>query len=168
MRRTFMFLFFSLIILLPVGCDEKVTFINYQTATISDLIYNQAKIASIGLTKEQEGVYFCNIKDPADIKGFLKTLSNICVDKLSPEQDIAFMDNGRKLLEKGLYMVDFYDESPKLSGLFFIWPDGKIYVIDTRSMNGEKRTISYLSKDFHPEIYQWIIDKTKEMAVNGE
>jgi hypothetical protein len=167
MRKANIFLLLFIIIFLVVGCDKKDTLIS-QTTTVSDLIYNKDLIVNVKITKEQEGVYVCNVKEPADIKGFLETISKIPVDKLSPEQDIAFMDKGTKFLEKGLYSVDLYAESAKLSGRFLIWPDGKIYVIDIRSMNSEQRTESYLSKDFHPEIYQWVIDKTKEMASKGE
>jgi len=168
MRKAFIFLFFSIILLLAVSCEKKDSPPVNQTTTINDLIYNQEKIVNVEITKEQEGVFVWNIKEAAEITGFLETISKIPVDRLSPEQDIAFMNKGLKFVEKGLYRVDFYAESPKLSGRFLIWPDGKIYIRDTNSLDGEQQIISYLSKDAHPGIYQWIIDKTKEMAAKGK
>ena len=138
-----------------------------EITTINDFIYDQEKIVNVEITKEQERVFVWNIQETAEIKEFLETISNIPVDRLSPEQDIAFMNKGLKFVEKGLYRVDFYAESKKLSGQFLIWPDGKIYIRDNNSPDGEQ-PISYLSKDAHFGIYQGIIDKTKEIAAKGQ
>jgi len=67
-----------------------------QITKINDLIFDQEKIVNVEITKEQEGVFVWNIKEAAEIKEFLETISNIPLDKLSREQDIAFMNKGLK------------------------------------------------------------------------
>lgn len=168
MRKRVLFLIFSLSLLLTVSCSNKGSSSEEQITTVKDFIYDQDKIENIEITKEQEGFFVWDIQDIEEIKSFLETISDIPVERLSPEQDIAFMNKGVKLVEEGLYRVEFYTEGQMSSGLFFIWPDGRIYIIDIKSMKGEQRTISYLSKDTHPGIYQEIIDKTKEMAAKGQ
>ena len=45
------------------------------------------------------------------------------------------------------------------NGLFFIWPDGYLYISDVSSMQGDERTRSYLSESKYPELYEWLKEK---------
>lgn len=166
MRKGIIVVIFFFVLLLSASCDKNDSPPVEQTTIINDVIYNLDKIGNIEITKEQEGVFVWNIKESAEIQGFLEIIFKIPLDKLTLEQDIDFMNKGLKFVEKGLYRVDFYTESKKLSGGFLIWPDGKIYIRDTKSLDGEQQ-ISYLSKEAHPQIYQGIIDKTKAIAAKG-
>lgn len=167
MRKAYVFVIFSIILFLSVRCAKEDSPLVEQTTTINNLICNQAKIGNVEITQEQEGVHIWNIKDTAEIQRFLETIAEIPLDKLSPEQDIAFMNKGLKFVEKGMYRVDFYAEGQVHAGHFLIWPDGKIYVRDTKPLDGQKQ-ISYLSKEAHLKIYQGIVDRTKEMAAKGQ
>ena len=65
---------------------------------------------------------------------------------------------GQKMMEDGILIIYFFDEEETV-GNFLIWPDGRIYVIDTESMKESERTVSYLSDKSYPEIYESLINK---------
>lgn len=122
---------------------------------------------NIEITQEQKGTFVWKLIDAAEIQAFLETISNIALERLPSEQDIAFMDKGLKFVEQGLYRIGFYGEDKNPLGDFLIWSDGKIYIRDNNVPDGEK-VISYLSKVNHPEIYKKIMDKTNEMTAEGQ
>src|SRR5690554_3300549 len=133
MRKAVIFVIFSIILILVASCGNQDSSPVEQITTINDLIYDQEKIVNVEITKEQEGIFVWNIQEKAEIEEFLETTSNIPVERLTREQDLAFMNKGLKFVEKGLYRVDFYVDSKRLSGGFLIWTDGKIYIRDNNS-----------------------------------
>ncbi len=168
MRKVFIFLIFSTMLFMVVSCSNNNNNTSGdQITTINDLVYEQKKIVNIEITQEQKGTFVWKLIDAAEIQAFLETISNIALERLPSEQDIAFMDKGLKFVEQGLYRIGFYGEDKNPLGDFLIWSDGKIYIRDNNVPDGEK-VISYLSKVNHPEIYKKIMDKTNEMTAEGQ
>ena len=166
MRKNLIVVICAIILLLVASCGKQDSPPVAQTITINDLIYDQEKIVDVGITQEQAGVFVWNLKETAEIQGFLESIAEIPLDRLSEEQDIDFMNMGRKFVEEGLYRVDFYAEGQVHSGQFLIWPEGEIYIRDNKSLDEQR--ISYLSKEAHPQVYQSIVNKTEEIAAKGQ
>ena len=132
-----------------------------QATKIGDLILNGDRINKVSIFEDQNGIASETLTSSSEIQELLRLLSNIPIKQLSKQDDIEFMQNGQKLLEKGLLIVDLEEEGKPSSGKFLIWKDGLIYIVDTISMDEPKRTISYLSKDKNLNIYIWLSTQVK-------
>ncbi|MDS1029382.1 hypothetical protein RDV78_02550 [Bacillota bacterium LX-D] len=119
------------------------------------LILNKEKINTISVYLEQEGTPKYIFRNSNQINKILNQLKDVTVKKLTVQEEKKFMQNGRKLQEKGLLFVDLREKDKLPSGELFIWPDGSIYVIDVKSIKNT-RTKAYLSVDNHLKLYQFI------------
>ena len=133
-----------------------------QSAKAGKLILNQDQIKTIEIREGPTDKLILTLSDSIDISSVTDMIKEIPVKRLTKQEDIDFIQT--RILEEHL-TVDFNDYNNSittLQGNFLIWPDGYIYVVDVDSMKGTQRTISYLSLSKYPEIYQWLIEKTKQ------
>ena len=133
-----------------------------QSDKAGKLILNQDQINTIEIRKGPTDKLILTLSDSMDISSLTDMIKEIPVKRLTKQEDIDFMP--ARILEDHL-TIDFLDYNnpiTSLQGEFCIWPDGYIYVVDVASMKDSQRTISYLSQSKYPEIYQWLIDKSKQ------
>ncbi|MEN6327563.1 MAG: hypothetical protein ABFD18_15335 [Syntrophomonas sp.] len=129
------------------------------TTTVEQLITNKNKIEIVAVFVGQEGTPV-EITTKEEVKELLNLISNVSVKKLSKQEDIDFMSEGQVLLKKGIFTVQLKEKDIDSEyGFLIILPEGVIYIVDIDSMHGNKRTISYLSKSKHPNIYKWMAGK---------
>lgn len=125
--------------------------------TVSTQILYQDSINEVYIFQEQQGSPVGKITDSSIIQEYLKQINEISIYKLTKDEEKQFVQNG-KLSEKGLLQT-VLSISEKTVGQLMIWSDGTIYVLDVQTLNSSKRTVSYLSKEQHPGIYQWLLNK---------
>jgi len=123
-----------LIALLLTGCNKNS----------SSLIYNPEKIDTVdiqGVDNSKAAVGFPSIKDPSKINKVISLIRDIKVRKLSPQEEMNILDNGKKMLEKGNYIVQLTNSNERdykksLSGMFIVLKEGKLIFIDPKTMTG--------------------------------
>lgn len=124
---------------------------------MESLIYNQDKIKQVEIYQAQDGSPSQIIKGESEIQDIFQQIADIQVNRLTKEEDIAFMQNGKRIQVEGLLRIDFVEENPPnglASGQFLVWPDGTIYAVDMKTMAGVNRTVAYLSKSKYPNLYR--------------
>lgn len=153
MKKLHLLLIFLFVTILIAGCAGAKT--NSQSAQIGKLINNQDQIKTVDIVKSAAEEKTVMLNDATDIAALINMIKKIPVSKLSKSEDNDFM--AERIRDDSLLIVYLYkdDTSRKLmEGMFFIWPDGYIYTVDIASMQGNQRTIAYLSKSQYPEIYE--------------
>lgn len=132
-----------------------------QATKAGDLILNKPRINKVSIYEDQNGIASEELTSSSEIGELLRLISTIPIKQLSKQEDIDFMQNGQKLFEKGLLIVDFEEEGKPSYGKFLIDKDGLVYLVDTISMGAPKRTISYLSNNKNLNIYTWLKNPNK-------
>lgn len=149
-----------ILIILIAGCTEAKT--DSQATEVGKLILNQDQIKTIEVIEGPPDANTVKLSDSADISTLKSMINEIPVKRLTKQEDINFMQKRMQEVHLNINFDDYNNPVRILQGEFLIWPDGYIYTVDVDSMEGSQRTISYLSELQYPEIYQWLIDKTKQ------
>jgi len=136
------------------GCSGMDT--DGKKTTVGKLILEQDSITTITVVSGSSKQTSINIDDSDYIKKLLDEVQDIPVKRMSKDEDISFMKP--RIQDEAMVSVYFYeyDTSKSLKGAIFIWPDGYVYAVDSESMMGNQRTVSYLSESKYPEIYDCI------------
>jgi len=171
MKKIQLLIIFLTATLFIAGCSGAKT--DNHSTTAGDFILHKDKINSIEIVEVSAKVEKASdlvgpgpltLSNSFDISSLTSQLEEIPVKKLTTEEDIDFMKN--RILADGFLEIGLNGEDKYLvsrQGMFFIWPDGVIYIVDIESMNSNLRTISYLSESKYPEIYKWLINKAKNL-----
>lgn len=158
MKKLHLLLLAFLISVLIIGCSGDNT--NPQTDLAGKFILNKDRIKTVNVVKgpREEKEVFLN---KSEISALINKIEEIPVKLLTKDQEDNFMPE--RILEETSLTVYLYEDSlesmKSLNGLFFIWPDGYLYILDVSSMQGNERTHSYLSESKYPELYEWLNEK---------
>lgn len=160
-RRPFFIMFLAFIVLLT-GCSfgkDKQVFKVYEIINIQNIksivVVKGDMIRQNGRTTQKPEEKTIDTKQIPELSSKISTLT---FNRLTEEQDKELL-NKRFMKMNMLEMRIYGEDSPEIKGLLFIWPDGYIYSADIKSMNSSKRTLGYLTKSKHPEVYKWLIEK---------
>lgn len=123
----------------------------------SDLLLGRESINRVEVHREQRGAPAAEVTEPGRIQELLTLLDGVEVRRLSRAEDAQFMQNGRRLLEQGLYRVNLKGPgNPEQRGYFIIFAGGDMYIVDPQTFLEPRRTISYQSLVPQKELYDWL------------
>lgn len=158
MKKLHLLLLAFLISVLIIGCSGDNT--NPQTDIVGKFILNQDRIETVNVVKGQRNEIEVFLNN-SEISALIKKVEEIPVQLLTKDQEDNFMPE--RIVEETSLTVYLYEDSlesmKSLNGLFLIWPDGYLYIVDVSSMQGDERTQSYLSESKYPELYEWLNEK---------
>ena len=157
MKKLQLLITFLVLSILIAGCTG--TTIDMQPTNVGKLILNQDQIKTINVVEGPIDKNTIKLGDSTDISSLINMIAEIPVKRLTKQEDIDFMQKRIQEVHLAIYFDDYNNSIRSLQGMFLIWPDGYICALDVDSMEGNQRTISYLSQLKYPEIYQWLNDK---------
>jgi hypothetical protein len=160
MKKLQLLMIFLVLSILIAGCTRGP--IDIQATNVGKLILNQDQINTVEVIEGPTDANKVTLSDSNDVSKLINMINEIPATRLTKQEDLDFMPGRIQEPHFSVVFEGYTNQSRSLQGAFFIWPEGYIYAVDVASMTGKQRTIPYLSESKYPEIYQWLIDKTKQ------
>lgn len=151
MDRKWLLITILIISMFIAGCNRIDT--DSQTTTVGKLILDQDRLMTIKVIRGSSEQKSIEISDSDYIRKLLDEVKAIPVKRLSKDEDVDFMQ--LRIQDEAMISIFFY-EYDSLKGGLVIWPDGYVYAVDSGSMVGNQRTVSYLSESKYPEVYELV------------
>lgn len=138
------------VVIIAGGCTEK------SNITAVELIKNKEDIERIEIDMDNRGTENTIITNKDVMDNLLKELSAVSITKMSKDEERGFLNEGKRMLEPGMLTILLYEKGYIQSGQFMIWSNGDMCLIDLDTMTGSSRTISYISEEKQPDIYEML------------
>jgi|GEM_PF-5291004 len=151
-----------LVALFPVGCgasgnnEPDGDFNSNQFIAADGLPVEEIKVE--GATADGMGYDAAIVRDPQKIQAAVQLLSDIKLKQLSPDEEIAIMDNGKKVLEGDNYFIILKNSEGIAGTVFALSEEGLIMVADIATMTGDARTVSYININAETETVGELLD----------
>ncbi len=121
------------LIVLFVGCKNN-------TIYAKDIVY--ADKSEINIIKIENLNSSRDITDRSEITGFIDSLYQIELRKLSKEEELEILDNGERLKQGNHNMITLFKDD-QVVGLVLLLSEEEIILFDTKTVNTNSRTDSY-------------------------
>lgn len=137
--RIFTFVIYVLLvfIVLFAGCENK-------TIHAKDIIYGDER--TVNLIKIENLNFSKDITDKSVISKFIYMLREVEIRKLSKEEELEILDNGERLKQGKHYMITLFKDK-EVVGLVLLLSEEEMILFDPKTVNSNKRTVSYSNVD---------------------
>ncbi|MCB8817053.1 hypothetical protein [Desulfosporosinus shakirovi] len=128
-------------LLLLLGCNRDAEVLTTDKINpidklqITEMIIENSKVGNI------------TVSDKNIINQTIIDLAKVKVVKLSPEQEIALMDNGERVLQESTYIITLENDSHIIKSSAVLLSEKELILNDVKTMSGNDRTVSYLNID---------------------